>query len=190
MVAATRGLSRRLADVDRRLARAYGRPRRKRQDPLDTLVETVLSQHTSDTNSGRAFAALKRAFPTWERAARAPQPALEDAIRVGGLARVKSVTIGRLLSEVARREGSYDLASLRRLRHPAARERLRGLPGVGPGASAAAAQEALEPSAPARQALPLHLNLIRLGREVCRPRDPHCPVCPLRPVCAYAKEAA
>jgi endonuclease III len=224
MVAATRRLSRRLADVDRRLARAYGRPRRERRDPLDTLVETVLSQHTSDTNSGRAFAALKRAFPTWERAARAPQPALEEAIRVGGLARVKSVTIGRLLSEVARREGGYDLARLRRLRHAAARERLSGLPGVGPktracvllfacgkpafpvdthvhrivrrlglvpdGASAAAAQEALEPRAPARQALPLHLNLIRLGREVCRPRDPRCPVCPLRPVCAYAKEAA
>jgi endonuclease-3 len=58
------------------------------------------------------------------------------------------------------------------------------------GASAAAAQDALEPATPARHALALHLNLIRLGREVCRPRDPRCPVCPLRPVCAYAKEAA
>jgi endonuclease III len=216
MVAATRALSRRLADVERRLARAYGRPRRELRDPLDTLVETVLSQHTRDTNSGRAFEALKRAFPTWDRVLRADQPALEDAIRVGGLARVKSVTIRRLLSEVARREGGYDLAPLARLRHPAARERLRGLPGVGPktracvllfacgkphrivrrlglvpdGASAAAAQDALEPATPARHALPLHLNLIRLGREVCRPRDPRCPVCPLRPVCAYAKEAA
>jgi endonuclease-3 len=224
MVAASATLSRRLADVDRRLARVYGRPRRPRRDPLDTLVETVLSQHTSDTNSGRAFAALKDAFPTWDEAARADQPALEDAIRVGGLARVKSVTIGRLLSEVARREGGYDLAPLARLRHAAARERLSGLPGVGPktracvllfacgkpafpvdthvhrivrrlglvpdGASAAAAQDALEPATPARHALALHLNLIRLGREVCRPRDPRCPVCPLRPVCAYAKEAA
>ena len=47
-------LSRRLLSVDRRLARAFGRPRRPRRDPLDTLVETVLSQHTSDLNSGRA----------------------------------------------------------------------------------------------------------------------------------------
>lgn len=224
MAAATAALSRRLADVDRRLASTYGRPRRPRRDPLDTLVETVLSQHTSDVNSGRAFASLKDAFPTWARAAAAPQPALEDAIRVGGLARVKSVTLARLLSEVKRRHGGYDLTALRTLRHAAARERLRGLPGVGPktqacvllfacgkpafpvdthvhrivrrlglvpvGASAAAAQDALEPATPARHALPLHLNLIRLGREICRPREPRCPVCPLRPVCAYAKEAA
>jgi endonuclease-3 len=224
MVAAPAALSRRLADVDRRLARAYGRPQRPRRDPLDTLVETILSQHTSDLNSGRAFAALKTAFPTWARAARAPQAALEDAIRVGGLARVKSVTIRRLLAEVKRREGAYALTGLRRLRQEAARERLSGLPGVGPKtracvllfacgrpafpvdthvhrivrrlglvpdrASAGAAQDVLEPVVPARHALPLHLNLIRLGREVCRPREPRCPVCPLRPVCAYAKEAA
>lgn len=224
MAAAEAALSRRLADVDRRLARTYGRPRRSRRDPLDTLVETVLSQHTSDVNSGRAFASLKGAFPTWERAAAAPQPALEDAIRVGGLARVKSVTIARLLAEVRRREGGYDLRPLQRLPHADACERLAGLPGVGPKtracvllfacgqpafpvdthvhrivrrlglvpdrASAAAAQGALEPATPAEHALPLHLNLIRLGREVCRPREPRCPACPLRPVCAHAKEAA
>jgi endonuclease-3 len=224
MVAAPAALSRRLADVDRRLARVYGRPQRPRRDPLDTLVETILSQHTSDLNSGRAFASLKTAFPTWTRAALAGQPALEDAIRVGGLARVKSVTIRRLLAEVKRREGAYALTGLRRLRREAASERLSGLPGVGPKtracvllfacgkpafpvdthvhrivrrlglvqdrATAGAAQDALEPVVPARHALPLHLNLIRLGREVCRPREPRCPVCPLRPVCAYAKEAA
>ena len=30
-----------------------------------------------------------------------------------------------------------------------------------------------------------HLNLIRLGREVCTARKPHCPVCPVRALCAY-----
>jgi endonuclease-3 len=30
---------------------------------------------------------------------------------------------------------------------------------------------------------PLHLNLIRIGREVCRPRAPLCTGCPLRKVC-------
>ena len=30
---------------------------------------------------------------------------------------------------------------------------------------------------------PLHLNLIRLGREVCKPRNPLCAGCPLLPVC-------
>ncbi len=30
-----------------------------------------------------------------------------------------------------------------------------------------------------------HLNLIRLGREVCTARKPHCPVCPVRALCLY-----
>ena len=30
-----------------------------------------------------------------------------------------------------------------------------------------------------------HLNLIRLGREICHPRKPECPRCPVRPLCDY-----
>jgi endonuclease-3 len=30
-----------------------------------------------------------------------------------------------------------------------------------------------------------HLNLIRLGREICQARHPNCPACPLKEVCAY-----
>lgn len=223
-MAAASSLSRRLLDVDRRLARAYGRPRRARRDPLDTLVETVLSQHTSDLNSARAFTSLKHAFPRWSGAAGAPAPLIERAIRVGGLARVKSRTIKRLLAQVKEREGRYDLGRLRRLRPPAAREALNGLAGVGPktracvllfacgqaafpvdthvhrivrrlglvgaGATAARAQDTLEPLVPRVAALALHLNLIRLGREVCRPREPRCPSCPLRGTCAHARSAA
>ncbi len=33
-----------------------------------------------------------------------------------------------------------------------------------------------------------HLNLIRLGREVCHARKPDCPRCPLREVCAYVNQ--
>ncbi len=32
-----------------------------------------------------------------------------------------------------------------------------------------------------------HLNIIRLGREVCAARKPACPRCPLRKLCNYAK---
>ncbi len=31
----------------------------------------------------------------------------------------------------------------------------------------------------------VHLNLIRLGREVCHPRKPDCPRCPVRRLCEY-----
>lgn len=30
-----------------------------------------------------------------------------------------------------------------------------------------------------------HLNLIRLGREICQARRPNCPVCPLKDLCDY-----
>ena len=32
---------------------------------------------------------------------------------------------------------------------------------------------------------PGHLNLIRLGREICHARKPECGRCPLRGICVY-----
>ena len=32
---------------------------------FDLQVRTILSQNTTDVNSRRSFAALKKAFPTW-----------------------------------------------------------------------------------------------------------------------------
>lgn len=32
---------------------------------------------------------------------------------------------------------------------------------------------------------PVHLNLIRLGREICQARQPNCPACPLQDLCDY-----
>ena len=56
----------RIAHVVRYLERVYGpRPPRRWGKPLDGLIGTVLSQHTSDANSDTAFSNLKRRFPTW-----------------------------------------------------------------------------------------------------------------------------
>ncbi|MBP1693345.1 MAG: endonuclease, partial [Chloroflexi bacterium] len=32
---------------------------------------------------------------------------------------------------------------------------------------------------------PAHLNLIRLGREICQARRPNCPICPVKDLCEY-----
>jgi endonuclease-3 len=32
---------------------------------------------------------------------------------------------------------------------------------------------------------PIHLNFIRLGREVCQARSPKCSICPLNKYCKY-----
>lgn len=34
----------------------------------------------------------------------------------------------------------------------------------------------------------VHLNMIRLGREICQARNPNCPICPLKEVCRYYAE--
>jgi len=38
---------------------------------------------------------------------------------------------------------------------------------------------------PAEAYYPLHLNLIRIGREICPARQPKCALCPLQTVCDY-----
>lgn len=35
-----------------------------------------------------------------------------------------------------------------------------------------------------------HLNIIRLGREICQARKPNCPACPLRSLCDFAMKSA
>lgn len=45
------------------------------------------------------------------------------------------------------------------------------------------AAQRIEPHVPAGEHMPLHLNMIRLGREICRPRNPRHEECPLLPVC-------
>lgn len=54
-------------------------------------------------------------------------------------------------------------------------------------ADLAKAALAIEPHVPPGKPMRLHLNLIRLGREVCRPRNPLCLECPLLAVCPEGK---
>ena len=79
-------MRRRLSAVALRLGKVYGAPpAARRLPPLDELILTVLSQHTSDTNRDRAYADLRSRFPSWDEVAGAPLPALAKAIYRGGL---------------------------------------------------------------------------------------------------------
>ena len=58
---------------------------------------------------------------------------------------------------------------------------------IPPKTSAEKAHYILEAALPAETYLDAHLNLIRLGRQICQARKPQCAVCPLNAVCLYAR---
>src|SRR5690348_718548 len=87
-----------LAHVYEALVATYGEPCNDPDyDPLGGLVGTILSQHTSDINSERAYQQLIKTFPTWEEVRDAPTNTVADAIRSGGLANIKAPRIQDVL---------------------------------------------------------------------------------------------
>jgi len=118
--------------VHRQLLQHYGRPPwQPRNEPLDELIGTVLSQHTSDINAERAFAGLKATFQSWEAVRDAAPGGVEDAIRSGGLAVVKAARIQAVLRALTHASGLVELPDFRRMRRRQARDLLTRLPGVG-----------------------------------------------------------
>lgn len=133
--AADRRRRRRLADVVlERLGERYRHPTwaGPRVDAVSELVLTILSQNTADTNSFRAFTALRERYATWDDVLAAPTDELEDVIRPGGLAPTKSRRIQHVLAEVhSATDGTWDLSFLERLPLLEAREWLTSLTGIG-----------------------------------------------------------
>ena len=99
---------------------------------VDEMIATVLSQHTSDRNSERAFAQLKASFPGWEEVLDATPGQVADVIRCGGIADQKARRIQQILAAVREREGRIDLRRLHDLDDDGVEEYLTSLPGVGP----------------------------------------------------------
>jgi endonuclease-3 len=153
---------RRVRAIHRRLERHFGDllpPRRG--DPLDELILTVLSQHTSDLNAERAFESLRRVFPSWDEVVPARLEEVADAIRSGGLANTKAPRIQAILREIREREGRFDLSSLRQLSDAAATEYLASLPGVGPKTAAVVLAFSL-----GRDALPVDTHVHRVATRL------------------------
>ena len=104
----------------------------RRLDPAHEAVFTILSQHTSDINSARAFGFLMERFGSLENVAHGDVADIEEAISPGGLARVKAPRIKEFLNRVLELNGSLDLSFLREMPLEEAKAWLRQLPGIGP----------------------------------------------------------
>ncbi len=98
---------------------------------FETLIQTVLSQNTSDVNSGRAMERLQsRLDITPEVLSRTPIDELIESIRPAGLYRVKAPRIKEISSIIINRfSGDFD--SILKRRPEEARSILTELPGVG-----------------------------------------------------------
>ncbi len=150
------------AEIVERLDAVYGLPPwRAHGDPMAELVLTVLSQNTSDRNSGRAFARLIERYPTWEALAAADAGDIEDAIAIGGLAKTKAPRIKALLGEIAAKRGGLDLSHLAALPIDEASAWLQELPGVGPKTAACVLMFAF-----GRPALPVDTHVHRVARRL------------------------
>ena len=202
------------------LRAVYGVPKLERGlDPLDVLIETILSQSTTNANSRRAFDSLKRRFPVWEPARRARVSSIEAAIKSGGLAKQKSARIKQLLNDIHNRRGSLDLEFLKTAPLEEAKRFLASFKGVGPTTVACTllfacnrpvfpidthifriarmlgmipvkcsdeeAHRLMDKVIPKTRYYEVHINLIQLGRQICRPSDPLCEQCCLVDYCEY-----
>jgi endonuclease-3 len=134
---------RRVRAIRDRLREVYGIPRMAPHgDPIAELVLTVLSQSTNDRNRDVAYLELRERFPTWEAVMEAPVGEIKQAIRKGGISKVKSARIKAILQAIADgdeptssggRDSSPDLSLdwLPDVPLVQARDYLTALPGVG-----------------------------------------------------------
>ncbi len=132
-------IARNIPNPEKRLRRViellegeYGIPRRsRRQDPLESLIVTILSQNTNDVNRDKAYQRLRERFPSWQEIHDAPEKEIAAAIQVGGLGNIKSKRIKEILASIRHEHGDFDLSFLRELSPEDSEERLLSYKGVG-----------------------------------------------------------
>src|SRR6476660_8542873 len=94
----------RVVRIRDRLREVYGVPlMQPHGHPIAELVLTVLSQSTNDRNRDVAYLRLRDRLPTWEQVRDAPVEEVEEAIRPGGISKVKSVRIQEILRAISER---------------------------------------------------------------------------------------
>lgn len=120
---------RRVRAIRDRLRELYGIPAMApHKAPVDELILTVLSQSTNDRNRDVAYVRLRERFPTWEAVREAPVEEIEEAIRPGGISKIKS---GRIQAILRALPDPIDLGWMEDASVEEARDYLCELPGVG-----------------------------------------------------------
>lgn len=176
-----------LQHIAQMLEAVYGQPQPSPNfDPLEELIGTILSQSTTNINSDRAFASLKKRFPTWEQAMRARPVTIAAAIKAGGLANVKAVVIKNILIEINARTGKLELNFLKQIAAAEALSFLLSLKGVGPKTARCVLLFACQ-----QQVFPMDTHIFRILRRLellpqkCSDEQAHKIIAPLIPPPAH-----
>jgi endonuclease-3 len=120
-------MRRKLHAIRDRLPQPSGRPRlRPNHHPVYALNVTVLSPNTHDRNRDVAYMRLRERFPSWEAVRRAPEDEVEEAIRPGGISRIKANRIQAILEDL---DGD-ELEWMAEAPIEKSRDRLVELPGI------------------------------------------------------------
>lgn len=209
--------------IDKLLKKKFGIPFRskKKPDPVDLLIATILSQNTNDRNSYKAYKNLKEKYIIWERVADLRTSQIESIIRIAGLGKQKSKAIKNLLTSLLKERGSISLNHLKKMDNKEVMNELIKYPGIGVKTASCVLLFSLlrnicpvdthvhrtlnriglvktsstvktfyliNENFPDKLAHSFHTNLIRLGREICKPVKPLCGFCPVKEICSYEKK--
>lgn len=133
------------------------------REPLDGLIQTILSQQNVAVMTRRQYAGLKAVYPTWEDALQDGPDGIEAALRAagGGLARSKADYIWNLLHRLHEQRGELSLRDLRGMTDQDVRALLESLPGVGPKTASCVLLFNL-----ARPAMPVDTHIERIARRL------------------------
>ena len=185
---------------------------RRREDPFEVLISTILSQRTRDENTRRAHSALFGVYRNADELAEGDLKVIEELIRPAGFYRVKARKIKEVAGTIVRDYGGEVPESI---------EELLRLPGVGRKTANCVLVYAYgEPAIPVdthvhrisnrlglvktkspeqtelrlreivdrRYWLDLNELFVRFGQEICRPIGPRCVVCNLKATCRHYNE--
>ena len=202
-----------------RLEETFGPIEKDRsRTPLDTLIQTVLSQNTNDRNRDRAEKSLWKAFESYDEVVDASVSEIAEAIKTAGLQNQKAKTIKGILQGL-QEMGGLELDFLDGLGAKETWKKLMDFDGVGKKTAAVVSlfaldkpifpvdthvrrvtsrlgliksgenhHETLTALVPEDDMYQFHLHLIRHGRETCKSRNPKCEACVLLERCPTGKE--
>ena len=155
-------LKAKLSKITLLFEKEYGIPRRGRPgNLLDILIETILSQNTSDQNRDRAYQRLKTRFPHWEDVLEAKMSGIVSAIRQGGLAKKKAERIHEILHWIKKQEGRLSLSFLKKMDSVEIKKTIGALKGIGPKTLHCLLLFGLR-----REAFPVDTHILRIGKRV------------------------